>query len=140
MSFSANGGAGGVGKGASSEINVTPLIDIVLVLLIIFMVMTPMTLKELTAAIPRKATEEGAPPPATPPIVVRLDASGDLFLSGEPVSPEALPPAVAERLRPDRKKIVFFDVDDSASYGRAVKLMDLCKGAGAKVLGIVTRD
>ncbi|MBC8132208.1 MAG: biopolymer transporter ExbD [Deltaproteobacteria bacterium] len=118
----------------------TPLIDIVLVLLIIFMVMTPVMLKELSAAVPRKATEENVAPPGNPPIVVRLDAAGALTVSGEPVAPEALAARIAERLVHDRKKIVFFDVDDAANYGRAVKLMDICKGAGAKVLGIVTKD
>jgi biopolymer transport protein TolR len=132
--------ATGPGKGASSEINVTPLIDIVLVLLIIFMVMTPVMLKEIAAAVPRKATEETASPPGSPPIVVRLDATGGLTVSGEPIAAEALAARVAERLVHDRKKIVFVDVDDLATYGRAVQLMDICKGAGARILGIVTRD
>lgn len=131
---------GGNGKGASSEINVTPLIDIVLVLLIIFMVMTPVMLKDIAAAVPRKAVEETVAPAGSPPIVVRLDASGALSLSGQPIEVEALAARVADRLAHDRKKVVFFDVDDSAAYGRAVKLMDICKGAGAKVLGIVTKD
>ena len=137
MSF----GAGGGPRGApSSDINVTPLIDIVLVLLIIFMVLTPVMLKEIAAAVPRKATEETAPPPGTLPIVVRLDAAGHLSLGGEPVAPEALAGRVGERLLHDRKKIVFFDVDDAANYGQAVRLMDICKGAGARTLGIVTKD
>ena len=63
MSF----GGGGNGKGPSSEINVTPLIDIVLVMLIIFMVMTPVMLKEIGAAVPRKATDETVAPPAPRP-------------------------------------------------------------------------
>jgi len=74
MSF----GGGGNGKGPSSEINVTPLIDIVLVMLIIFMVMTPVMLKEIGAAVPRKATDETVAPPGPPPTIVRLDAAGDL--------------------------------------------------------------
>ena len=135
MSFSA-----GSGKGPSSEINVTPLIDIVLVLLIIFMVMTPVMLKEIAAAVPRKATEEGPAPPGLAPIVVRVDATGLLSLSGEPIPGEILATRVGERLAHDRQKIVFFDVDDGASYGMAVKLMDICKGAGAKTLAIVTKD
>ncbi len=135
MSFATGGG-----KGPSSEINVTPLIDIVLVLLIIFMVMTPVMLKDIAAAVPRKATEETAAPPGSPPVVVKLDASEILSVNGQPVAPEALAARVAERMVHDRKKIVFFDVDDRASYGRAVKLMDICKGAGAKTLAIVTRD
>jgi biopolymer transport protein TolR len=136
MSFS----TGGAGKGASSEINVTPLIDIVLVLLIIFMVLTPVMLKEIVAAVPRKATDEIHAPPGSAPIVVKLDADGSVSVSGEPIAAVALGPRVAERLAHDRQKVVFFDVDDEASYGSAVRLMDICKGSGAKTLAIVTKD
>ena len=132
--------ATGTGKGPSNEINVTPLIDIVLVLLIIFMVLTPVMLKEIAAVVPRKATDDLAVPPGGAPIVVRLDADGHLSLGGEPLAAEALPAVVADRLTHNRQKVVFFDFDDRANYGRAVKIMDICKGAGAKTLGIVTRD
>lgn len=135
MSFSTAGG-----KGPSSEINVTPLIDIVLVLLIIFMVLTPVMLKEIAAAVPRKATDETHAPPGSLPIVVRLGADGALSVSGEPIAAEALGVRVADRLAHDRQKVVFFDVDDNASYGSAVRLMDICKGVGAKTLAIVTKD
>ena len=136
MSFGGNG----AGKGPSNEINVTPLIDIVLVMLIIFMVMTPVTLKEIGAVVPRKAVDEAVAPPGTPPTIVRLDAAGALSVSGEPIVVEALGARIAERMQHDHKRTVFFDIDDHAPYARAVKLMDICKGAGAKVLGIVTRD
>jgi biopolymer transport protein TolR len=135
MSFSA-----GTGKGPSSEINVTPLIDIVLVLLIIFMVLTPVMLKEIVAVVPQRTTAELPVPAGGAPIVVRLEADGQILLAGEAVAPEALPGAVAERLAHNRQKIVFFDFDDRANYGGAVRIMDVCKGAGAKTLGIVTKD
>jgi biopolymer transport protein ExbD len=124
----------------SGEINVTPLIDIVLVLLIIFMVMTPVMLKELVAKVPQKSTELVAQPPGENPIIVELDGRDQLSLNGQPLAPEALAAEVAERLRHDRQKVVFFKVDDDANYGRAVRIMDLCKGAGAATLGIITKD
>ena len=136
MAFSVGGGKGR----PSGEINVTPLIDIVLVLLIIFMVMTPVMLKELVAKVPQKSTELVPQPPGENPIVVELDARDQLSLNGEPLAPEALGPQVAERLRHDRQRVVFFKIDDDANYGRAVRIMDICKGAGAKTLGIVTKD
>lgn len=132
----------GSGKGGpQGEINVTPLIDIVLVLLIIFMVMTPIMLKELTANVPKKQ-DENTPqdPSAIAPIVLKMSASGILELGQDPVAPEALADKVAERLKTDRQKVVFFQIDDEAEYGRAVKYMDICKGAGAKTLGIMTKD
>jgi biopolymer transport protein TolR len=136
MAFSMGSGGGG----PQGEINVTPLIDIVLVLLIIFMVMTPVMLKELVAKVPQKRTENVPQPPGENPIVVELDASDRLTLNGEGIAPEALAAQVGERLRHDRQKVVFFKIDDEANYGRAVRIMDVCKGAGAKTLGIVTKD
>jgi len=112
----------------------------VLVLLIIFMTMTPVMLKELVAKVPQKSTELVPQPPGENPIVVELDAHDQLSLNGEPLAPEALPGAVGERLRHDRQKVVFFKIDDDANYGRAVRIMDLCKGAGAATLGIITKD
>ena len=47
---------------------------------------------------------------------------------------------VGDRLAHDRQKVVFFRIADDANYGRAVRIMDICKGAGAKTLGIVTKD
>jgi biopolymer transport protein ExbD len=136
MAFSVGGGKGR----PSGEINVTPLIDIVLVLLIIFMVMTPVMLKEIVAKVPQKSTELVPQPPGENPIVVELDARDALTLNGESVAPEALSERVAERLRHDRQKVVFFKIDDDANYGRAVRIMDVCKGAGAATLGIITKD
>ena len=130
----------GNGKGPQAEINVTPLIDVVLVLLIIFMVMTPVMLKELVAKVPQKQTENLPLPPGETTIVVELDAHDQLALNGEAVAPEALAVKVADRLTHDRQKVVFFKISDEANYGRAVRVMDICKGAGAKTLGIVTKD
>ena len=134
------GGGGGGRRGPQAEINITPLIDIVLVLLIIFMVMTPVMLKELVAKVPQKSTELTPQPTGDNPIVVELDARDQLSLNGDPLAPEALAEQVAERLRHDRQKVVFFKIDDDANYGRAVKIMDVCKGAGAATLGIITKD
>ncbi|HXT98877.1 MAG TPA: biopolymer transporter ExbD [Polyangia bacterium] len=131
----------GTGKrGPQADINVTPLIDVVLVLLIIFMVMTPVMLKELVAKVPQKQTENVPLPPGESAIVVELDAHDQLALNGEAVAPEALGAKVAERLAHDRQKVVFFKISDDANYGRAVRVMDVCKGAGARTLGIVTKD
>jgi biopolymer transport protein ExbD len=130
----------GNGKGPQADINVTPLIDVVLVLLIIFMVMTPVMLKELVAKVPQKQTENVPLPPGESTIVVELDAHDQLSLNGEPVAPEALAAKVGDRLAHDRGRVVFFRISDEANYGRAVRIMDVCKGAGAKTLGIVTKD
>ena len=136
MAFSVGGAKGR----PSGDINITPLIDIVLVLLIIFMVMTPVMLKELVAKVPQKNTKLVPPPPGDNPIVVEVDGRDQLSLNGEALAPESLAAAVTERLRHDRQKVVFFKIDDEASYGSAVRVMDVCKGAGAATLGIITKD
>jgi len=72
---------------------------------------------------------------------LNLAHQGDqLSLNGEAVAPETLGVKVSDRLAHDRQKVVFFKISDDANYGRAVRLMDICKGAGAKTLGIVTKD
>src|SRR4051794_30841953 len=136
MAFSVGTGR----RGPQGEINVTPLIDIVLVLLIIFMVMTPVMLKEIVAKVPQKQTENVPRPPGDNPIVVEIDAQDHVTLNGDPVAPDAFAERIADRLAHDRQKVVFFRVSDDANYGRTVRIMDLCKGAGAKTLGIVTKD
>ena len=139
MGMSVGGGGGREGRfSARGEINVTPLIDIVLVLLIVFMVMTPVMLKELIAKIPQEQSDNSPQPPGDNPIIVSLAANGNIMLGSESIAIEQLAGAVGERLTHDRQKVVFFRIDDRANYGRAVKLMDLCKGAGAVTLGIVT--
>ena len=137
MAMNVGGGRKGAPQG---DINVTPLIDVVLVLLIIFMVMTPVMLKEIVAKVPQKQTELTPQPPGENPIVVALSAENVLTLNEQPVLPDDLAARVAERLHLDRQKVVFFRIDDRANYGRAVRIMDLCKGAGAQTLGIITKD
>src|SRR5207302_7300460 len=113
---------------------VTPLIDVALVLLILFMVLTPLSLKELPVEVPRRV-EVSEPVVPQNQILVRFEKDGTLYLDAEVVSP----PVLAERLKralaahPD--KVVFFRIDDDANYGQAVGLMDLARGAGAKTLG-----
>jgi len=132
---------GGSKGGARGEINVTPLIDIVLVLLIIFMVLTPSMLKEITANVPRKAdANTPPPPPGSEPIVFELTGKGEISINSEPVAAEALADKMSEKLKHDRQKVVFFKIEDDANYGQVVRFMDIIKGVGAKTLGIVTQD
>ncbi len=130
----------GSGKGTKSDINVTPLIDVVLVLLIIFMVLTPSMLKELTANVPKKAPDNMPPPPAGELVVIEYNAKREIMLNQEPVAWEALADSISDHLKRVKDKIVFFKIEDEANYGEVVKLMDTARGAGAKTLGIVTKD
>ena len=131
---------GGGKKGARADINVTPLIDIVLVLLIIFMVLTPTMLKHMTANVPKKNNDPTPPDPATAPIVLEYTKNREITVNTESVAFESLASKIAERLKFDKQKVVFFKIEDDAAYGEVVKLMDTVRGAGAKTLGIVTKD
>jgi len=130
----------GAKSGVRSDINITPLVDVVLVLLIIFMVLVPSMLKELTANIPRKDESNTPPDPSASPVVVEYTAKGELTLNQEPVAPEALGDKVAEKIKYKSQKVVFFKIEDDALYGDAIRFMDIVRGAGATTLGIVTKD
>jgi biopolymer transport protein TolR len=125
-------------KGPRADINVTPLIDVVLVLLIIFMVLTPSLLKHLNAVVPKKS-EEAAPPVTDSAVIVEYGANRELTVNTEPVAAEALASKISERLRGVRQKVVFFKADDDAPYGEVIHLMDVARGAGAQTLAVVTR-
>jgi biopolymer transport protein TolR len=131
---------GGNKKGQRADINVTPLIDIVLVLLIIFMVLTPSMLKHMMANVPKKNNDPTPPDPSMAPIVLEYTKNREISVNTEAVAFEALANKVAERLKFDKQKVVFFKIEDDAMYGEVVKLMDTVRGAGAKTLGIVTKD
>jgi len=129
----------GKNKGPQREINVTPLIDVVLVLLIIFMVLTPSVLKHLTATVPKADADSSTQAPAETLIMVEYTVKRELAVNSEPVAPEGLGAKLAERLRADRRKVVFFKADDEVPYGEVVKFMDIARGAGAQTLAVVTK-
>lgn len=124
----------------NSDINVTPLIDIVLVMLIIFMVVTPLLEKSLDVRVPD--TEKVDTVTEVPPdqLVVRLGEDNKLRINFEEVSPEEYVDKLKTKLdkRKGDDKIVFFISDEKANYGRLVAAFDGAKLAGAKVLGMMT--
>lgn len=134
MSFGPSGGGG-----VRSDINITPLVDVVLVLLIIFMVMTPTLLKEMNLTVPDKADVQIQTPTTTDQVVVGVTKEGHVNINKEPLDESALPERMHNLMRHSRDKLVFFDIDDDANYGDVMHVMDICRGAGAKTLGIMTK-
>ncbi|WP_437787078.1 ExbD/TolR family protein [Sorangium sp. So ce1097] len=125
----------------NSDINVTPLVDVVLVLLIIFMVVTPLLEKDIGVRVPdtEQVTENTPPPPDQ--LVVRVNAQGEVRVNDEQVERAEL----AARLRPilerqsrPQDRIVFIVADDGAVYGAVVEVLDSAKAAGAQTLGMMT--
>lgn len=126
-------------QGGMDEINVTPLIDVVLVLLIIFMVMTPVTVRKMATNLPPPDTEEPPPPPPdTPPdqLMVAVYEDGKIALNLREGTDEDLMKEVAQRLRSKAKKTVFIDAAPAANYGRVVQVMDMVRTAGADNVGL----
>ena len=124
----------------NSEINVTPLVDVVLVLLIIFMVVTPLLEKKLEVRVPD--TEELAPEIEVPQdqIVVSLDSESALAINAHPVEGKDYLAEMTKLLatKSAGERLVFFSADDKASYATLVSALDGAKQAGAETLGMIT--
>jgi biopolymer transport protein ExbD len=129
---------GGSGGGPSSEINVTPLVDVCLVLLIIFMVMIPKNVPEISVQMPPESKKKKPPSDKSDTLVIGLSKEGALTLNDTDIqSRSELGELISSRLQGREKKVVFIDFDDEANYGDAVEILDLAKRNGASVLGIV---
>lgn len=123
--------------GPASEINVTPLVDVCLVLLIIFMVMIPKNVPEISVQMPPESKKKKKQEQSDT-LVIGLDKDGALTLNSQPVQTrEELSDLISSRLQGREKKVVFIDFKDDANYGSAVEILDLAKRNGAAVLGIM---
>jgi biopolymer transport protein ExbD/biopolymer transport protein TolR len=124
---------------ATPQMNVTPLVDVVLVLLIIFMMITPLLAKQFWLHLPDKdEKKESAEPSDTPPIVVSVDASGAIRINREPVQMAEFSQKLTRVLAGSGQRTVFFDADDDAEFARAVEVMDLARGGGAATIAVLT--
>ena len=130
---------GATGAGPRSDINITPLVDVVLVLLIIFMVATPILIKDLDLTVPEKADVQVATPTTANQVVVSVTKEGEVQINREPIVESQFGEKIHDLMTARSEKLVFFDVDDDANYGDAMHLMDVARGAGAKTLGIMTK-
>jgi biopolymer transport protein TolR len=131
------GAVGGpAGGGYKSDINITPLVDIVLVLLIIFMVITPLLQMGYDVKVPPKAQVD-TPLPPSDQLIVSLTPSGRIYLNKEQLDSQQLGLRLSEILKNRRDKTVFFSADDTVTYGDAARVMDIVYTAGAKNIGIV---
>jgi len=122
-----------------SQINVTPLVDVMLVLLIIFMVTAPMLDQGVQVDLPKVADAPGLPQQQEP-LVVTLERNGQISIGQAKVDQvEKLGPVLQQALKgkPDRE--VLLEADEKVSYGRVVQVMAAVKKAGVEKLGMVTR-
>ncbi len=128
---------GGGGRNLMSEINVTPLVDVMLVLLIIFMILQPMLQMGYDVNVPPNNPSSGPQQVNPEQIIVSLTANNEIYLNKERVERSNLPIRLQEVLRNRGKKPVFFSCEDTVKYDEAMKLMDIVRNNGAENIGIV---
>jgi len=123
-------------RGIMAEINVTPLVDVMLVLLVIFMVTAPMMQQGVQVNLPKAETKAMTTLEET--VVVTVDKSGKVFLNKDEIPPADLRNRLTTMFAAREKKEVFLKADAGVPYGEVVKAMADIKGAGIERLGMVT--
>lgn len=128
-------GAGGSDKGLTNEPNVTPMIDVLLVLLIIFMMIIPLSRKAIDVQLP-DPTPTKQPPNAKPDQIVLEVLPGPTFaINKAPVTKEALGDRITEIYKDRPEKIMFLKGDPDVTYQDVIFAMDKARGGGVKVIG-----
>jgi len=123
--------------GLNSSINVTPLVDVVLVLLIIFMVITPVVQMGYLVKVPPKAPANLPPSAIQDQIVLRLMPEGRIFINKDEVPADQFPQRIREVLHGNTSKMIFFQGSPENDYETTIKFLDMARSNGGKNIGII---
>jgi len=127
------------GKKVNSNINVTPMVDVMLVLLIIFMVITPMLNNKVNVDLPtataavvmENANKEDS-------VMVAVTRDGKIFLGGDQIQVDSMGPSISSKLEKNPEKKVYLRADNRAMYGKVMDAIDGIRAAGISDLGLLT--
>lgn len=120
---------------ALSEINITPFVDVVLVLLVIFLITAPMMLGGIDVRVPRTETRNIKPEER---LVLTVTKDRGVFLESQPISLDRLSKVLAGMVQRNPRSAVFLKADEAVAYGTVMRVMDVIKRAGIDRVGMVT--
>jgi biopolymer transport protein TolR len=127
-------------RGLTNDINVTPMIDVLLVLLIIFMLVVPMSRKAIDLQLPDPSEAQSAEPPPSQ-IVLEVMPGEKYFVNKEPIPKERLGARLKEIYDPRPEKIIFVKGSPKGvKYEQVIYAMDVARGAGVKVIGVSPKE
>jgi biopolymer transport protein ExbD len=122
--------------GVKSDINVTPLVDVMLVLLIIMMIIAPMLQKGVDVRLPTASNTQDKPE-TQDQTVVAVTADGRMHLDAIPFSDQDMPQRIQDKLEAKKEKIVYLKADQDASYGRVMAAFDVLRKAQVENIGLI---
>ena len=133
-------GGGNPSGGLTNEINVTPMIDVLLVLLIIFMMVIPMSRKAIDLQLPDPTPDNTPQGPPPSQIVLEVLPGNTYRVNSQPIAKNDLAKRLKEIYDPRPDKIIFIKGDPTVKYSDVIFAMDVARGAGVKVIGATPKE
>ena len=134
------GMAVGAKGGAKADINMTPMIDVLLVLIIIFMVITPLTPKGLEALVPQPAPPNQQAESDQRTVVISINKDKSMLINNEATTEVRLGPRLEEIFKTRAERVIFVKGDDDLEFQVVARVIDIAKGVGIDKVGLMTPD